>query len=119
MSEIIPFKEKFVFEHRFNEARKIRQKYNDRVPVICEKAEGSTDIPDLDKRKYLVPVDLTVGQFVYVIRNRIHIPPEQAIFVFINNSMAPTASLMSEVYRQHRDPDGFLYVTYSGENTFG
>jgi len=26
---------------------------------------------------------------------------------------------MSEVYDDHKDEDGFLYITYSGENTFG
>jgi hypothetical protein len=29
--------------------------------VICEKAD-KTDIPAIDKKKYLVPADLTVGQ---------------------------------------------------------
>ncbi len=26
---------------------------------------------------------------------------------------------MSSIYEDHRDEDGFLYITYSGENTFG
>jgi len=26
---------------------------------------------------------------------------------------------MSSIYEDHKDEDGFLYVTYSGENTFG
>lgn len=26
---------------------------------------------------------------------------------------------MSSVYEDHKDEDGFLYITYSGENTFG
>jgi GABA(A) receptor-associated protein len=69
--------------------------------------------------RYLVPSDLTVGQFVYVIRKRISLPPEKAIFVFVKNSLPPTAALMSAIYEKNKDPDGFLYVTYSGENTFG
>ena len=70
-------------------------------------------------RRYLVPSDLTVGQFVYVIRKRIELPPEKAIFIFVRNVLPPTASLMSEIYADQKDEDGFLYITYSGENTFG
>eukprot|EP00750_Incisomonas_marina_P001073 INCI10881.1.p3 GENE.INCI10881.1~~INCI10881.1.p3 ORF type:complete len:118 (+),score=25.94 INCI10881.1:152-505(+) len=112
------FTEERTFEVRAAEASKIRAKYPDRIPVICEKADRS-DIPEIDKKKYLVPVDLTVGQFVFVIRNRIKLPPEQAVFVFINDVMPPTASLMSAIYEEQKSPDGFLYITYSGENTFG
>ena len=34
-------------------------------------------------------------------------------------SALPPAALMSSIYDDHKDADGFLYVTYSGENTFG
>ena len=100
------------------QSQRIFEKFQNRIPVICEKAEKS-DIPEIDKRKYLVPSDLTVGQFVYVIRKRIMLPPEKAIFIFVNDTLPPTAALMSAVYQDHKDKDGFLYVTYSGENTFG
>ncbi|OMJ12453.1 Autophagy-related protein 8 [Smittium culicis] len=109
---------KFKDEHHFAEAERIRLKYPDRIPVICEKVEKS-DIANIDKKKYLVPADLTVGQFVYVIRKRIKLSPEKAIFIFVNEVLPPTAALMSAVYEEHKDADGFLYVTYSGENTFG
>lgn len=29
------------------------------------------------------------------------------------------AAMMSSIYDEHKDEDGFLYFTYSGENTFG
>mmetsp|Transcript_137 Transcript_137/g.232 ORF Transcript_137/g.232 Transcript_137/m.232 type:complete len:117 (-) Transcript_137:307-657(-) len=106
------------FEKRKNEADKIRAKYPDRIPVICEKAKKS-DIVDIDKKKYLVPADLTVGQFVYVIRKRIKLTPEKAIFIFVKNTIPPTGAVMSQIYKEHKDEDGFLYVTYSGESTFG
>merc|ERR1712151_546650 len=112
------FKEENAFEKRCQEATRIRKKYPDRIPVICEKAEGS-DIPDIDKKKYLVPADLTVGQFVYVIRKRIKLTPEKAIFIFVNDVLPSTAALMSKICDDYKDADGFLYVTYSGENTFG
>lgn len=81
-------------EKRKAEADRIREKYPDRIPVICEKVDKS-DIPTVDKKKYLVPSDLTVGQFVYVIRKRIKLNPEKAIFIFINQILPPTAGTFS------------------------
>lgn len=112
------FRQEHPLEKRQAEASRIRDKYPDRIPVIVEKADKS-DIPDIDKKKYLVPADLTVGQFVYVIRKRIKVGPEKAIFMFVKNTLPPTAALMSDIYQDHKDEDGFLYITYSGENTFG
>ncbi|KAJ0575062.1 putative autophagy protein Atg8 ubiquitin [Helianthus annuus] len=105
-------------EKRRAESTRIRDKYPDRVPVIVERAERS-DLADIDKNKYLVPADLTVGQFVYVVRKRIKLSAEKAIFVFVKNMLPPTAALMSAIYEENKDEDGFLYMTYSGENTFG
>ncbi|KAK0587824.1 hypothetical protein LWI29_029550 [Acer saccharum] len=112
------FKQEHDLEKRRAEAARIREKYPDRIPVIVEKTERS-DIPNIDKKKYLVPADLTVGQFVYVIRKRIKLSAEKAIFIFVDNVLPPTGAIMSAIYEEKKDEDGFLYVTYSGENTFG
>ncbi|KAK8493530.1 hypothetical protein V6N13_029571 [Hibiscus sabdariffa] len=112
------FKLEHPLERRQAEAARIREKYPDRIPVIVERADKS-DVPDIDKKKYLVPADLTVGQFVYVVRKRIKLGPEKAIFIFVKNILPPTAAMMSAIYDENRDEDGFLYMTYSGENTFG
>merc|ERR1711970_635192 len=118
-SDMKRFKEEHPFEKRVEEADKIRKKHPDRIPVICEKAEGS-DIPEIDHKKYLVPQELTVGQFVYVVRKRLRLPPEKAIFIFVDGHLPSTgAALMSQMYKDYKDQDGFLYITYSGENTFG
>ncbi|KAB1669562.1 hypothetical protein ERO13_D08G041200v2 [Gossypium hirsutum] len=111
------FKIEHDFEKRRAEAARIRVKYPDRIPVIVEKTKGN-DIPNIDKKKYLVPADLTVGQFVYVIRKRIKLSAEKAIFLFVDNVLPPTGAIMSTIYDEKKDEDGFLYVTYSGENTF-
>ncbi|KAJ6320570.1 MICROTUBULE-ASSOCIATED PROTEINS 1A/1B LIGHT CHAIN 3-RELATED [Salix viminalis] len=112
------FKQEHDFEKRRAEASRIREKYPGRIPVIVEKAERS-DIPNIDKKKYLVPADLTVGQFVYVIRKRIKLSAEKAIFILVDNALPPTGAILSSIYDEKKDEDGFLYVTYSGENTFG
>ena len=113
------FKQEHTLEQRQQESARIREKYPERVPVICEKADRSQSVIDIDKKKYLVPSDLTVGQFMFVIRKRLKLPPEQAIFLFVNGTIPPTGALMSQVYEDYRDQDGFLYINYAGENIFG
>jgi len=105
-------------EHRLQESTKIRTKYPDRVPVVVEKAPRS-DIQDIDKRKFLVPNDISVAQFMYIIRRRIQLPPEKAIFLFVGKVLPQTSLNMGQIYQEHKDEDGFLYIVYSGENTFG
>ncbi len=56
---------------------------------------------------------------MYVIRKRLKLPAEQAIYLFVNGSIPATAALMNTIYEEHKDEDGFLYITYSGENVFG
>lgn len=93
------------------------------VPIsLCEKGPCPCCILNLQNVyvcRYLVPADLTVGQFVYVIRKRIKLSSEKAIFIFVKNVLPPTTAMMSSIYDEHKDEDGFLYFTYSGENTFG
>lgn len=115
-----PFKREFSFEDRYNEARRVLTKYPDRIPIICERSlKAGHDCPIIDKKKYLVPRELTIGQFLYVVRKRIRLPPEKALFLFINGTIPTTSCLISEIYHRHKDEDGYLYITYGQENTFG
>ncbi len=66
-----------------------------------------------------MPSDLTCGQFVYVIRKRLKLPAEKAIFLFVGRVIPPTAAMLNSIYEQYKDPDGFLYISYSDENVFG
>merc|ERR1719198_1078116 len=101
-------------------AAAIRAKHPDRIPVIVDRRAGDSSLPDIDKKKFLVPADLSIGQFMYVIRKRIKLSPEQAIFLFVaHGTVPPSVSTLQAVYDQHKDEDGFLYLTYSGENFFG
>jgi GABA(A) receptor-associated protein len=111
------FKQKFSLEQRKAEVLRIRAKYPTRLPVLCERLGGN--LPPLDKKKYLVPSELTVGQFIYVIRRRMTLPPEKALYIFIDNMLPCGSSSMGSIYEKHKHADGFLYIRCSGENTFG
>ena len=112
------FKTTHSLTDRIKESSRIMEKYPDKIPVICERNSNST-LPTMDKTKFLVPTDLTIGQFIYVIRKRIKITPREAIYLFIKGHMPPSNETMDITYNKFRDEDGFLYISYANENTFG
>jgi len=112
------FKKSHSFEQRRERAMKIRLKYPDKIPVIVEKSQRALT-PDLKKTKILVSLDLKFGEFVASLRKRITIGAAEGMYVFCDNHIPPNSVLMSDIYSRYRDKDGFLYVVYSLENTFG
>jgi len=113
----------FITKHSFDERKKesirVLKKYDHRIPIIIEKSEHCTNIPKLDKIKYIVPNDLTFGQFIYIIRKRLQLSPEKALFIFNNNTLFPSSENIGTIYHTYKHEDGFLYMSYSAENTFG
>tara|TARA_B100000424_G_C22581968_1_gene327100 strand:+ start:143 stop:523 length:381 start_codon:yes stop_codon:yes gene_type:complete len=119
-NKLMEYKKIIPFKNRKNECDRIRAKYPDRIPVIVERSMFSKELNEIDKKKFLIPADLTVGQFVYVIRRRITLSSDKALFIFINDDLMPSSSeLLSVIWKNYKEKDGYLYVKYSGENTFG
>ena len=97
------------FDKRKQESRKIMDKYPNRIPVIVESKDFT-----LDKHK-----NLTVGEFIQVIRKRVNIKPEEAIFLFINNKIPIIGSTIQDNYEEERNDCGFLFITVAKESVFG
>ena len=113
------FKVAHSFEERLDESRRIKEKVPGRIPIIVERAAKAGSLPAIDKNKFLVPGDLTVSQFVFVVRKRLALGPEQSLFLFCAGSLPTTGTLLRELYATYSDSDGFLYLVYAAENTFG
>jgi GABA(A) receptor-associated protein len=116
---MIGFKNKYPFKQRKIDSENILSKYPHRIPIICEKHPYSRSAPDIDKHKYLVGYDLTVGQFMSVIRKRMSLKPEIALYIFINGSIPSNSSPLQYLFLDCKDDDGFLYINYDVENAFG
>ncbi|XP_036408491.1 microtubule-associated proteins 1A/1B light chain 3C-like [Megalops cyprinoides] len=85
-----------------------------------ERYQREKYLPPLDKTKFLVPQELSMTQFVTIIRNRMSLMPSQAFYLLINNNGLASMSLtMAQVYKDHKDDDGFLYMTYASQEMFG
>ena len=118
-SSPVSFRQSKSLPERIQEAQRVRSRYPDRIPLIVEKAERCK-LPLVDKRKYLCPGTMTMGEFMWVLRKRIRLDPAEALFLLTEQStIPPTSSLLSDVYLKHASYDQFLYFKYSSENTFG
>ena len=107
-------------EKRKSDCIKIFNQFKDKVPIICEK-DPKCQLNEIDKTKYLVPNDLTVAQFSFMIRKRINIPKEVAFYLLVGGKHSITGDRsLNDIYQIYKDPeDGFLYIAYSSEVTWG
>ena len=113
------FKKTYSLDERKYESSRIIAKYEDRIPIIVEK-EKTSNLPLMDRKKYLVPKDMKYGKFLFVIRRKIALSEDKALFTFINGkSIPPLSYSIGQLYDSYKDEDGFLYITYCEESTFG
>lgn len=84
--------------------------------VIIEKSPRAR-VANLDRNKYLVPSDLTVGQFYFLIRRRIALSPNEALFFFVNDTIPPTSVTMSSLYAVS-PPLPFVFALFSKRQGF-
>ncbi|XP_067244859.1 microtubule-associated proteins 1A/1B light chain 3C [Chanodichthys erythropterus] len=118
--EIMPFKQRKCLATRKDEVCNIRSKFPNKLPVIVERYLQEKKLPLLDKTKFLVPNELTLGQFLSLLRSKIALEASQALYLLISGrNMSCLSTSMGEVYSQFRDPDGFLYITYASQDMFG
>ena len=105
---------------RLAESSKIKEKYPDRIPIICEKTKDST-LKEIDKTKYLVPKDLTLSQFSYIVNKKLDLEKTAALFLLINGTNSVTGdTTVAQIYEEHKDKeDGFLYIAYTSEPAWG
>jgi hypothetical protein len=62
----------------------------------------------------------TYHEFVQVLRRRLNLSSSQALWIEVGSGGVPPGEfMMFKVYDTYKSPDGFLYVKYSSEATFG
>ena len=124
------YKSSVSFNARREATRNILNKYPDKCPIYLTfdsklklKQRAGTNF-----NKYIINNNLTMGQYMQVLRKRVELGDKMSLTLFINiykddkliNTILPTMSLtVEEAYSQYKDEDGFLYMNLMAENTFG
>ncbi|GFY61275.1 hypothetical protein TNIN_187951 [Trichonephila inaurata madagascariensis] len=71
------FRERRSLEMRKMESLEVRTKFPKKIPVIVEKSDREKVLPYLDRVKFLVPLDMTMSQFVGIVRARLKLKSTQ------------------------------------------
>lgn len=111
------FREIAPLEKRKEVVSTLARKYPHCVPVMVEYV--GCKIRKDASNKYLVAADYPLTALIPKIRKCIELSAGESIFIFANKSLLSISTNMSLIYNQHKDDDGFLYLTVCKENSFG
>ena len=107
-------------QERIIYSNRLIYKHPDRVPVIIEKGEI-----ELENYKYLLPKDMFICNFLSIIRTKLNktFDSRKAIFTFVKGEkdyfLIKLNETFKNVYNDYKNVDGFLYIKFGVENTFG
>lgn len=115
-------KKEFTEEEKYiirNEIEVIKQKYPNYIPIVV-RVHNDKSIK-LTKSKFLVGGEITLAQFLSILRKKItNIKSTESIYLLINNTLMPITLTLSMIYKEKRDAEtDMLYITICKENTFG
>ncbi|NWY07741.1 MLP3C protein, partial [Nothoprocta ornata] len=88
--------------------------------VVVERYPKEQNLPPLPRPKFLVSQELPLSQLAATLRSRLCLASSQSFYLLAGGRALPAATAtMQELYREHRDEDGFLYLTYASQEAFG
>lgn len=113
----LSYKQKYTFQERLERSQVMRSKYPNKIPIVLIAEKGIV----LKSNQFLVGNDLTFSQFISMVRKNYatELKSHEAIFCIVNKCLPPNASLLSQIFAEHAEPDGILYITIKKESTFG
>jgi hypothetical protein len=101
-----------------DDARYIREKYPDKVPILLIPLRQNSKLAYL---RLLVPKDLSFSHFIASVRRRLSMTSETGLYFYIGSDKTITTvnTLISHIDLRYTSKDGFVYVYYDLETSFG
>ena len=107
-------------DKRREQANDLLINHPNKVPIILEKDPKCKIVP-INRTKYLLIKTFTINKFSKIIRSLMKIDEGEALFFLAKGKYYLLGEkTLSQIYNDYKDKkDGFLYISYSTEMTFG
>jgi GABA(A) receptor-associated protein len=98
-------------------------KHPNRIPIVI----SSKSFKEHKVNRFIVPIDMTINQFMIILRNKTKINPTEAIFIFVKDYkkngkkdiIAPVSETIGSLYDKYKDDKLILNLDYEKEAVFG
>lgn len=107
------------FKKRLEISNMKRTESPTKVPIIVEKDFSASKSGKVHRYQFFVPRDLKVSDLIINIKKQDELKPTEALFLFVGNTIPLMSMTIGEFDRYFCCDDGFVYVTYTQESTFG
>lgn len=111
------FKELYSLEDRKNLFDTWSRRYDKKIFVVAE-TFNNEQLPFFSEIFKIEP-NATVHKLVKLIRNRMKLEEQVAIYIYCNKVIVPPTNIMQSVYERHKDGDGILYLNIVSIDAFG
>ena len=109
-----------------NKIEELLKKYPGRIPIIItSKTIKFKDSNNKNNSNFIIPSNITMAEFIIMIRKRVELYKEESIFVFVidkktkKDILAPASITMDSLYSQYKDDNLILNLYFEKEAVFG
>tara|TARA_Y100001970_G_scaffold266543_1_gene355372 strand:+ start:157 stop:486 length:330 start_codon:yes stop_codon:yes gene_type:complete len=97
----------------------ILKKHPNKVPLVIHHDKNKKKL-----YKFIIPSDSSITDLLYIVRKRVNLDPEQAIYIYVNtpdgkSDLLSANLLLSNIYDENKLDNGLLHLIYAEENVFG
>lgn len=119
MEVITKFKSQTLTKRRLLHER-LMQRHGENSRVACIIDRLHADDPAIEGHKILVSADESFGSLIgNHLTHKVKLDAHQSLFYLIRDTLVSPSDVMGTLYEKYKDDDGFLYIVYTTENTFG
>ena len=98
----------------------LRERYPNRIPIVInEMKDTDFKLRKIKKNKFLVPKEMTMGEFIAHVRKYADIKSTECIYFLVNKLLVPTSQTLGSLDHETSFPDKMLHMVLCKENAFG